>query len=233
MEIDGVKIYQGHVLDALKNIEDKSVQCCVTSPPYFNLRDYEGNQDQIWGGDSECDHDWDDEGNCRNCTAWSGSLGNEPDLNQYVHNLVLVFREVRRVLRDDGVMWLNLGDSFAGHWGENYAHKPFGENREPDESTVPNKKSPDWNKTSYKPKDKMGVPHSVAFALRDDGWYWRSTVVWAKAISYCESYSGSCMPESVNGWRWERHKVKIEQGKIYLVRAVRSVRTDMALMDIY
>ena len=126
-----------------------------------------------------------------------GQLGLEPTPEEYVANMVAVFREVWRVLRPDGTVWLNLGDSFAS-------------------SGIPGKRASgdhprdcdcDYCQMKYakrivpmglKPKDLIGIPWRVAFALQADGWYLRSDVIWAKGLSFCESYAGSCMPESVS-----------------------------------
>ena len=140
----------GHVLDVLATLEPGSVQCCVTSPPYWGLRDY-GTGGVVWGGDPECDHEWGEDGRssqrnrnkqkgsglrdgsgedwtegsamlhpktgrfCQKCGAWHGELGLEPTPELYVEHLVEVFRAVRRVLRDDGTLWLNLGDSYNAY----------------------------------------------------------------------------------------------------------------------
>jgi DNA modification methylase len=91
-----------------------------------------------------------------------------------------MFREVRRVLRRDGTLWLNLGHTYAGYWGEKYAHKAFGKDRRADASTPPNKPSLDFAHSAIKPKDLIGIPWRVALALQADGWYLRSDVIWAK-----------------------------------------------------
>jgi DNA modification methylase len=124
----------------LQRYPDNFFHCCVTSPPYWGLRDY-GVADQ---------------------------LGLERTPEEYVANMVQVFREVKRVLRDDGTLWLNIGDSYA-HNGAAYGNA---------KSTL----------TGLKPKDLVGIPWMVAFALRADGWYLRQDVIWAKK---------NCMPESV------------------------------------
>ena len=171
-------IYQGHVLDVLKQIDDESVQCIVTSPPYWGLRDY-GLEPQIW-----------DDG-------WKGSLGLEPGFNLYIKHMVQIFREVKRVLRKDGTVWLNLGDSYCGYKGENYMKNPETSNLQHG-STVPKSHTIGTPQTSgLKPKDLIGIPWAVALALRDDGWYLRSDIIWAKGVSFCPTYSGSVMPESV------------------------------------
>jgi DNA modification methylase len=117
------KILTGHVIDKLKELPDKSVHCVATSPPYFGaLRDYHG-EPQFWSD------------------GWSGCLGDEPDPDQFCSHLVDVFREVKRVLRDDGCFWLNIGDTYA-----------------PDNR---------WAKThGITRKNLLGIPWMLAFALR-------------------------------------------------------------------
>lgn len=136
---------------------------------------------------------------CR-CGAWRGQLGLEPTPELYVEHLVTIFREVRRVLRDDGTFWLNLGDCY--HTGDGYTAAPDGtrhvgglqaSNPHSDFQAPPVRR----RQTGLKPKDLVGVPWMIAFALRTDGWWLRSEIIWAKGISFCPDYSGSVMPESV------------------------------------
>jgi len=211
---------------------DGSCYTCVTSPPYWGLRRYEGVEPSVWGGDPDCEHVWEaetlppkhsDDGisgsgldggkatqaqaqrspveyaYCQRCGAWRGCLGLEPCIEDYVAHLVEVFREVKRVLRDDGTCWVNLGDSYASRLGGDgwagYDWKTGG-------PVAPKKGSVSGVKRSredvgLKPKDQCLIPHRVALALQADGWYLRSTIVWAKGLSFCDSYSGSVMPESV------------------------------------
>ena len=148
--------YHGDVIDCLRRIPEKSVNTVVTSPPYFGLRDY----------------------------GVEGQIGLERTPEEYVDKLVQVFREVRRVLRDDGTLWLNLGDSYAGSWGSashdiNGKARRAGTNQRPPTS---------YKQKGLKPKDLVGIPWMVAFALRADGWYLRSDIIWAKP---------NPMPESV------------------------------------
>lgn len=159
-----VRIIQDDCLEVLKELPDESVNCCVTSPPYWGLRDY----------------------------GVEGQLGLERTPEEYVAKMVSVFREVRRVLCDDGTLWLNLGDSYAGYWGDKYAHKPFGEDRTPDESTPCNKQSPDFKSCGFKPKDLVGIPWMAAFALRADGWYLRQDIIWHKPNPMPESVADRC-----------------------------------------
>jgi DNA modification methylase len=164
-----------HSCEAMPEIPDGSVHCCVTSPPYYGLREYETE----------------------------GQIGHEPTVAEYVERLVSVFREVRRVLRDDGTFWLNLGDSYAGSWGAQSrgAGDPNGT------STVsrarlsgkqiahhPRKteKTATIRDAGLKPKDLIGVPWAVALALRADGWWLRDAIVWAKPNPMPSSVTDRC-----------------------------------------
>ena len=147
-------ILQGDVREKLKELPEKSIQTCVTSPPYWGLRDY--GQD--------------------------GQLGLEPTPEEYVANMVDVFREVKRVLRDDGTVWLNLGDSYNGSGGAggDYANGGLKEGQP---------KYPGRKIDTLKPKDLVGIPWLVAFALRADGWYLRQDIIWHKPNPMPESVS--------------------------------------------
>jgi len=164
-----VTILTGDCREVLKTLPDASVNCCVTSPPYWGLRDY----------------------------GHAGQIGLERTPQEYVSSLVAVFREVRRALREDGTLWLNLGDSYTGYWGKKYAHKPFGEDRTPDASTPPHKDTPDWWAMGLKPKELVGIPWRVAFALQADGWWLRSDIIWHKP---------NPMPESVTDRPTKSHE---------------------------
>lgn len=156
------RVLQGDCVAMLRTLPEASVQCCVTSPPYWGLRDY----------------------------GVEGQIGLEKTPQEYVARMVAVFAEVWRVMKDDGTLWLNLGDSYAagGHGGN------------PDDSPFQMQKS---NRGSvhgrvkglarvapegFKRKDLLGIPWRVAFALQEAGWYLRSDIIWAKP---------NCMPESV------------------------------------
>lgn len=152
-------LYGADVREGLHRIAENSVHCVATSPPYWGLRDY-GTEGTIWGGRAGCTHEWADQGragdmgtSCRTCGAWRGQLGLEPDPALYVEHMVEVFREVRRVLRQDGCLWLNLGDTFASAGVD----------------------------AGLKPKDLVGIPWRVALALQADGWWLRNAVIWHKA----------------------------------------------------
>jgi len=146
--------------DTLPTLPEKSVQTVVTSPPYYGLRDY-GND---------------------------GQIGLEPTPDEYVAALVDVFREVRRVLRDDGTLWLNLGDSYASNpasGGEQSSKMTGGEH----------KRTPSIGyrrPANLKPKDLIGIPWRVAFALQADGWYLRQDIIWHKPNPMPESVTDRC-----------------------------------------
>lgn len=157
-----IDIRIGDCRDLLRAMPDSSVNCCVTSPPYFGLRDY------------GCD----------------GQMGLEKTPEEFVAGMVEVFREVRRVLRDDGTLWLNLGDSYAGGGGGNYA-KGSRNNSGQNVTNVRNR--PEWlDESGRKAKDLIGIPWMVAFALRADGWYLRQDIVWAKPNPMPESVRDRC-----------------------------------------
>jgi DNA modification methylase len=158
MSAGGACILEGDVLDRLAEMPDESVNCVVTSPPYWGLRDY--------GAD--------------------GQIGLEESLDEHIAKMVAVFAEVRRVLRADGVMWLNYGDAYAstlrvegGHDFVDGGKKRLSEQK----GTV-------WASnlsSGIKPKNLLGLPWRVAFALQADGWYLRSDVIWAKPNPMPES----------------------------------------------
>ena len=131
------KIIVGDVRDKLKTLPDKSVQCVVTSPPYWGLRDYK-NDNQI---------------------------GLEKTFTEYVKNLTSIFNEVKRIIKDDGVLWLNLGDTYA---------------------------SKDDLTNGIKGKNLIGIPWRVAFALQEDGWYLRQDIIWAKPNPMPEPVKDRC-----------------------------------------
>ena len=204
-----VNIVCADAREALAAMPEGSVHTCITSPPYWGLRDY-GLEPVVWGGDDH-EHEWGEpilgqsqsgslEGStldgappgqerrpewssafCRRCNAWRGSLGLEPSPELYVEHIVQVMREVRRVLRDDGTLWLNLGDSYGSgtrasrDYSRNVKHGYW--------------QNPAIDKRIPAPaKQLLGMPWRVAFALQADGWWLRSEITWCK---------GSPMPESV------------------------------------
>ena len=220
----GVTIYQGNCLELLKELPAESVQCCVTSPPYWGLRDYK-IEASVWGGDPACAHQWGNSGVRRNgrswdatlgespvgrdykgstgafcaCGTWRGVFGLEPTPALYVEHSVMIFREVRRVLRSDGTLWLNLGDSYAtnaGHAdsGVNARRLMIGAGERPEYALREFRCRPI---EELKPKDLVGIPWRVAFALQADGWYLRSDIIWSKP---------NPMPESVTDRPTKAHE---------------------------
>ena len=160
-----IDITQGDCLIILKTLPEKSINCCITSPPYYGLRDY-GNNEQ---------------------------LGLEKTPAEYIKNMVAVFHEVKRVLKDDGTLWLNIGDSYSGsgrHAGSlsgiqkgNKGSQNFDNGKNPLSGYVPD---------GLKPKDLVGIPWMMAFALRADGWYLRQDIIWHKPNPMPESVRDRC-----------------------------------------
>jgi DNA modification methylase len=172
------RILEGDCRDVLRSLDAGSVHTCVTSPPYFGLRDY----------------------------GHGGQIGLEPTPDEFVAALVAVFREVRRVLRDDGTVWLNLGDSYCASppgnvrgVGETSGLAGAGSDRYRQTLMAGHATKRDTTKIGggVKPKDLIGVPWMVAFALRADGWYLRSDIVWSKP---------NPMPESVTDRPTKAHE---------------------------
>ena len=130
-------IIQGDSLSVLKTLESESVDCCVTSPPYYNLRDY----------------------------GCEGQIGLEKTPEEYIQKLVEIFREVHRILKNNGTLWVNIADSYAGNGRKC---------------------------NSCKPKDLIGIPWMLAFSLRSDGWYLRQDIIWAKPNPMPESVKDRC-----------------------------------------
>lgn len=160
-----VRIINADCREALKGLPDQSVHCCVTSPPYFGLRDY--------------GHD--------------GQIGLERTPTEFVAAMVEVFREVRRVLREDGTLWLNLGDSYTG--------SSAGQTSRRQASKTSDKLSDDAVEAlgrrvgvpeGLKPKDLIGIPWRVAFALQADGWFLRQDIIWSKPNPMPESVQDRC-----------------------------------------
>lgn len=168
--------YCGHALDVLRGLPDESVHMILTSPPYWAVRKYAGDQARIWGGDPDCEHEW-AENFCAKCGAWRGELGLEPTVELYIEHLVEIFREYRRVLRSDGTLWLNIGDTYIGSrqgpkGGEYVGHK--GEGALARLRIVPE---------GHVSCNLALVPQRLALALQADGWIIRSMIVWAKGTS--------------------------------------------------
>jgi DNA modification methylase len=231
MNDDRVRVLHGEVRQRLRELPACSVDCVVTSPPYWGLRDY-GLPASTWGGRERCRHVWkaeelhtergrgnwaqgtngrgeEQEGGCEaaretaipatseratcsRCGAWRGCLGLEELPSLYVEHVVEVFREVRRVLKDRGTLWVNVGDTFVGGRNGGYGEKSSitsGRNHAAARKAWEAKGGKTHRTVEgLKPKDLVGIPWMVAFALRADGWFLRSDVIWHKP---------NPMPESV------------------------------------
>jgi len=154
-----IRIIKGDCIKSLKKLDDKSVNTCITSPPYWGLRNYQEYK----------------------------QLGMEDTPEEFISNLVDVFREVKRVLRDDGTVWLNLGDTYCGtgHKG-NYTDPKHKEGRNGQKIALNNKID------GLKSKDLVGIPWRVALALQQDGWYLRQDIIWHKPNTMPESVKDRC-----------------------------------------
>lgn len=152
-------IYTGDCLEVLKTLPDESVHCCITSPPYYALRDY----------------------------GVDGQIGREATPKEYISRLTEVFTEVRRVLRSDGTLWLNISDTYAGKGNQGSyvdAKNPKGRNGQ---AVALN-----YKVEGCKPKDMIGIPWMLAFSLRDSGWYLRNDIIWMKENPMPESVKDRC-----------------------------------------
>ena len=216
---DKYEIRVGNNLDLLKEIPDQSINCVVTSPPYWGLRDYGTG---TWeGGDEDCDHvanpkatkKFGNEEFNKNCPAREmtktkgyyadicpkcgavrkdNQLGQENTPQKFVENLVVLFREIHRVLRDDGTVWLNLGDSYAGSNGNGWKQtlaKTNSSNAGGENECFRTKYATD---SKLKPKNLVGIPWRVALALQEDGWILRQDIIWSKPNPMPESVRDRC-----------------------------------------
>lgn len=147
-------VLTGDCRELLKTLPEKHFDCCITSPPYYGLRDY-GVENQI---------------------------GLESTADEYINQLVCVFREVKRVLKDDGTLWVNIGDSYAGNCSRTSTGRA-GMGKEMEGI---------YARKDAKPKDLIGIPWMLAFALRADGWYLRQDIIWAKPNPMPESVKDRC-----------------------------------------
>lgn len=213
------QIFNGDCLDVLKKLPSGIANCCITSPPYYGLRDYGTG---IWvGGDPNCNHYNGTYGSntgvgthkfmqdngmplvgeahlmkkvCTKCGAVrvDKQIGLEETPEQYVERLVEVFREIKRVLTDDGTLWLNIGDTYNSSSyrkdEKSSGHGKQGTNKGSYENVVERPKA-----QNCKPKDLIGIPWMLAFALRADGWYLRQDIIWHKPNPMPESVKDRCV----------------------------------------
>ena len=203
-------------------LRDECVQCVVTSPPYWGLRKYAGAQDVIWGGTAEHDHRWASNGMKRKskpdsgmgiegsprlgcefdvslgdqcgCGAWRGGFGLEPTIEMYVAHTVEILREIRRVLRPDGVVFWNIGDSYCASpkgsmngWDKSTLTKPKDGRDRAIKTALAGVADVRKDFGPLKPKDLCLIPERVAIAAQADGWWVRSIIIWAKPNPMPES----------------------------------------------
>ncbi len=168
-QTERVTLWTGDAREVLAGMPDASVDCCVTSPPYFGLRDY----------------------------GIGGQIGAESSPSEFVESLVAVFREVRRVLADDGTLWVNLGDSYTGGGGGNYGKGKSVRSQGGQQITNVRNRANAPQNGGLPAKNLLGIPWRVAFALQDDGWVLRSDIIWAKP---------NAMPESVTDRPSKKHE---------------------------
>jgi len=212
------KVYVGNCLEELKKLPSESIDMCVTSPPYWGLRDY-GTEGQIWGGDENCEHDFTsskrklhsgtNSGNelphhrnankvdwevedmiCSKCGAWKGELGLEPSPDMFVDHLCDIFDEVKRVLTPYGTCWVNLGDTYA-----NTGHGKGTGNMQ--NKNVPGAMTPKV-KCDLPQKCLVQIPSRFAIEMTNRGWILRNEIIW---------YKPSCMPASIK----DRYTVDFEK----------------------
>lgn len=208
-----MKLICGDALTELKKMDSESIDCCITSPPYWGLRDY-GLKGQIWDGYPNCEHQWgsaqitlkhksgetnpgkegwykdkgasDDKGNqfCLKCSAWHGSLGLEPTFELYIKHLCGIFDEIKRVLRKDGTCWVNIGDTYASSLGPHGGRTV--KEKWGNKGSLEDKERPPIPKSSE--KSLYLIPFRFAIEMVNRGWILRNTIIWHKH---------NCMPSSV------------------------------------
>jgi site-specific DNA-methyltransferase (cytosine-N4-specific) len=217
----------GNCAEILQTLPSESVDCVVTSPPYWGLRDYK-TEPQVWGGCSDCEHDWTPEGvkrydarrdhdgkdfgdtrgqeptrsaldieldlgaTCHMCGAWRGQLGLEPTPQLYIEHLTAIFEEVKRVLKEDGTCWVNLGDTYSGSLG-NYGSRDGGQREVATEQksrrgSFSESFLPPASRCGIREKSLVQIPSRFAIAMIDAGWILRNEIIWHKP---------NCMPSSV------------------------------------
>ncbi len=194
---DGIVLWRADCLDGLAALQPESVDCVVTSPPYWSQRRYSGEQTRIWGGDLACSHAWESD-ICARCGAWRGAYGLEPHPARYVANTLIVLRALRRVLKPRGVVLWNIGDGYAGSGkgdGDtkstnrgNPHSRPSAHQRQGATSQRKGRANVDMQGTDalrgrtpgLKPKDMLAMPWRVGLAAQADGWWLRADIIWAK-----------------------------------------------------
>lgn len=195
-------VIEGDVREALRELPDESVDCIVTSPPYFNIRDF-GLKPSVWGGKEGCDHDWQPAALwvlrkmgrnsvsryvthpsagevCARCEAWRGELGQEPESGMFIEHLAGVCAELKRVLRRTGTFWLNIGDSYAGSVQGNPSVEALSRRRNILKDCRGIARRIVAMAQGYRPRDVLGIPWRLALRLQQQGWILRQEIIWYK-----------------------------------------------------
>lgn len=224
------KVFYGNALKEIKNIPDNFVDCIITSPPYYFVRNYGANSNTIWDEKDEyCSHEWDDMSFCVKCGAWYGQLGLEPDVDMYINHLADIFDECFRVLKPTGNLFINIGDSYlTGGLKDFFSLGKYSyiNNKsillDADEHPMswmqskPNvlnflKKKKRW----VKEKQLLLIPYRLAIQLQLRGWIIRDMIIWAKKILDIKDWKqmGNGMPESTTDRLTKSYEVVIHAVK--------------------
>ena len=181
------RIYHTDALSGLRMLPDGSVDCIVTSPPYWQMRDY-GIAPLWWAADERCSHQPDESGYCARCGGWQGQLGQEPVREEFIAHLVSVFRECRRVLKKTGTLWVNLGDSYSKPYKYNARQAPewYASNRKNDHCLIDMRV--DKKRHRVLSKSLCNIPGRFADEMILDGWILRNEIIW---------YKPTCVPSPV------------------------------------
>ena len=207
------KVIIRNCLDVLRTLPSESVDVCVTSPPYWALRDY-GSEPVIWGGKADCEHDWEDHTEsarggvnedanvtankdgkannrghptvtqyCTKCGAWRGQLGLEPSPLEYIDHLMLIFDEVKRVLKPTGACWVNIGDTYGTVSGSGFQLDNKHTQSEMDAIDPANEIRKRLKEYGFKEKSLVQIPARFSIAMTDRGWILRNKCIWHKPNS--------------------------------------------------
>lgn len=177
-------IYNCDAITGLRRLPDNSVDCIVTSPPYWQMRDY-GIEPTLWGGSDVCEHRFDDNGYCTECGGWLGQLGLEPKRDDFIFHLLLVFDECRRILKPTGTLWVNLGDTYSNPNKYSLKSNPQSISKGNNRNYVVGCKARTAN--DIQGKSLCNIPNAFADTMIHRGWILRNEIIWHKP---------SCMPSS-------------------------------------
>ena len=189
-------IYNTNALSGLRALPDESVDCIVTSPPYWQMRDY-GLEPTLWGGDPKCEHTINPYGFCIHCGGWLGQLGQEPTRDDFIAHLCMIFDECCRVLKSTGTLWVNLGDSYSKPYKYNSRQNPKWKRNSKNKDCLPEMRV-DMQKHRIPSKSLCNIPNKFADEMILKGWLLRNEIIW---------YKPACIPASTR----ERFTVDFEK----------------------